>query len=182
MSRTAVVVPEPHSFDSVPESCPTGSPPGHPRNRLHRRQRTSERARNGPKGFALRSPRAMTSAMVAAVLVVLALSVPAAAPTATSATWPSKRDARRVAVRATAVSCRAVAWCTGYNVVPAHRCRRAEHRTVYCAIAFVTAQRQHCGGVVGVRRTRRGRLDQVMAVPEDCSAARPPDLPPTMSD
>jgi hypothetical protein len=116
-----------------------------------------------------------TGSMLAAILAVLALAAPAEAPIAgTSVAWPSKGDARRVAVRATAATCRTVAWCTGYDVVPAHRCRRAEHRTVYCAIAFITAQRQRCGGVVGVSRTRRGRLDQVMAVPLNCSADQPP--------
>jgi hypothetical protein len=117
-----------------------------------------------------------TGSMLAAILAVLALAAPAVAPPAsTSGAWPSKRDARRVAVRATAATCRTVAWCIGYNVVPAHRCRRAEHRTVYCAIAFITAQRQRCGGVVGVSKTRRGRLDQVMAVPQNCSADQLPD-------
>jgi hypothetical protein len=116
-----------------------------------------------------------TGSILAAILAVLALAAPAEAPPAsTSAAWPSKRDAHRVAVRATAATCRTVAWCTGYDVVPAHRCRRAEHRTVYCAIAFITAQRQRCGGVVGVSRTRRGRLDNVMAVPQDCGADQPP--------
>jgi hypothetical protein len=123
----------------------------------------------------------MASSILAAVLVVLALSAPATAPTSdATAAWPSKRDARRVAVQTTAVSCRAVAWCTDYYVVPAHRCRRAEHQTVYCAIAFVTLQRHRCGGVVGVRRTSpRGRLDKVMAMPQDCSADRAPDSPTT---
>jgi hypothetical protein len=116
-----------------------------------------------------------TGSVLAAVLAVLALAAPADAPIGgTSAAWPSKRDARRVAVRATAATCRTVAWCIGYDVVPAHRCRRAEHRTVYCAIAFITAQRQRCGGVVGVSKTRRGRLDQVMAVPQNCSADQLP--------
>jgi hypothetical protein len=116
-----------------------------------------------------------TGSLLLAVLAVLALAAPADAPPASSsAAWPSKHDAHRVAVRATAATCRTVAWCTGYDVVPAHRCRRAEHRTVYCAIAFITAQRQRCGGAVGVNRTRRGRLDQVMAVPQNCSADQPP--------
>jgi hypothetical protein len=116
-----------------------------------------------------------TRSGLAAALVALALSFPVAAPAAgTSAAWPSKRDAHRVAVRVTAAACRGVAWCQGSDVVPAHRCRRAAHQTVYCAIAFITAQRQRCGGVVGVSRTRRGRLDQVMAVPQNCSADQPP--------
>ena len=118
---------------------------------------------------------AATRSLLLAVLAGLALAAPAEAPPAgSSAAWPSKGDARRVAVRATAATCRTVAWCVGYDVVPARRCRRAEHRTVYCAIAFITAQRQRCGGVVGVSRTRRGRLDRVMAVPSDCSADQLP--------
>ena len=81
-------------------------------------------------------------------------------------------------VRVTAAACRGVAWCQDSDVVPAHRCRRAAHQTVYCAIAFITAQRQRCGGVVGVSRTRRGRLDQVMAVPHDCSSSNEPEKTP----
>jgi hypothetical protein len=124
---------------------------------------------------------AVTRSLLPAVLAGLALAAPALAPTtSTSAAWPSKHDARRVAVRDTAASCRAVAWCTGYDVVPARRCRRAEHRTVYCAIAFITATRQRCGGVVGVSRTRSGRLDRVMAVPQNCSADPDGDRPPTI--
>jgi hypothetical protein len=114
---------------------------------------------------------AVTRSLLLAVLGGLALAAPAAAPTtSTFATWPSKHDARRVAVREAAATCRALAWCTGYDVVPARRCRRASHKTVYCAIAFITAERQRCGGVVGVTRTRRGRLARVMAVPQNCSA------------
>jgi hypothetical protein len=118
----------------------------------------------------------MTRSMLAAVMVVLAVAAPAAAPTGdTSGAWPSNRDARRVAVRATAASCRAVTWCTGYDVVPAHRCRRAEHRTVYCAVGFVSATRRRCGGVVGVKRARGGGLDRVMAVPQNCTPGAPAD-------
>jgi len=117
--------------------------------------------------------------VLAPALAALALACPGAA--AGSAVWLSKTDAHRLAVRATAATCRAVAWCKGYDVVPARRCRRDEHETVYCAIAFITAQRQRCGGVVGVSRTRRGRLDQVMAVPQNCGADNVTggDRPPT---
>ena len=112
--------------------------------------------------------------MLVAALTALALASPAAAPAAsTSAVRLTKRDAHRVAVRTTASTCRAVAWCTGYDVVPAHRCRRDERETVYCTITFITTQRQRCGGVVGVSRTRRGRLDRVMAVPSNCSTGDP---------
>jgi hypothetical protein len=123
---------------------------------------------------------AVTRSLLTAVLAGLALAALAVAPTSTSAAWPSKHDARRVAVRDTAASCRAVAWCTDYDVVPAHRCRRAAHQTVYCAIAFITATRQRCGGVVGVSRTRPGRLDRVMAVPQNCSADPDGDRTPTI--
>jgi hypothetical protein len=134
--------------------------------------------RRGARALAL---SAATRSLLAAVLAALALAAPALAPTiSTSAAWPSKHDARRVAVRDTAASCRALAWCTGYDVVPAHRCRRAEHQTVYCAIAFITATRQRCGGVVGVSRTRSGRLDRVMAVPQNCSADPDGDRPATI--
>jgi hypothetical protein len=141
--------------------------------------RTPTQAGGRPvRAFAL---SAATRSLLAAVLAGLALAAPALAPTtSTSAAWPSKHDARRVAVRDTAASCRAVAWCTGYDVVPAHRCRRAAHQTVYCAIAFITAQRQRCGGVVGVRRTRSGRLDGVMAVPQNCGADPDGDRPLTV--
>jgi hypothetical protein len=119
--------------------------------------------------------RTITSSALAAGLAALALASPATAPAAsTSAVWLSRSDAHRVAVRATAATCRAVAWCKGYDVVPANRCRRDEHQTVYCAMAFITTRRQRCTGVVGVSRTRRGRLDKVMAVPWDCSTGDPP--------
>jgi hypothetical protein len=122
----------------------------------------------------------MAMSVLAPALAALALACPGAA--AGSAVWLSKPDAHRLAVRTTAATCRAVAWCKGYDVVPARRCRRDEHETVYCAIAFITAQRQRCGGVVGVSRTRRGRLDQVMAVPHNCGSdnASGGDRPPTM--
>jgi hypothetical protein len=127
------------------------------------------------------APSPVTRSLLPAVLASLAFAAPAPAPTtSTSAAWPSKHDARRVAVRDTAASCRALAWCTGYDVVPAHRCRRAEHQTVYCAIAFITATRQRCDGVVGVSRTRSGRLDRVMAVPQNCSADPDSDRPPSI--
>jgi hypothetical protein len=118
--------------------------------------------------------RTIISSAVVAALTALALASPAAAPAAsTSAVRLSKRDAHRVAVRTTAATCRAVAWCTGYDVVPARRCRRDERETVYCTITFITTQRQRCGGGVGVSRTRRGRLDRVMAVPSNCSTGDP---------
>jgi hypothetical protein len=124
--------------------------------------------RHGPKRSHCASLTTMAMSVLAPALAALALACPGAA--AASAVWLSKPDAHRLAVRATAVTCRAVAWCEGYDVVPASRCRRDEHQTVYCAIAFITAQRQRCGGVVGVSRTRRGRLDQVMAVPQNCGS------------
>jgi hypothetical protein len=125
--------------------------------------------------------RTIISSVLVAALTALALASPAAAPAAsTSAVRLTKRDAHRVAVRTTAATCRAVAWCTGYDVVPAHRCRRDERETVYCAIAFITTQRQRCGGVVGVSRTRSGRLDRVMAVPQKCSADPDGDRTPTI--
>jgi hypothetical protein len=134
--------------------------------------------RHGVRALALSG---VTCSLLLAVPSGLALAAPAAAPTtSTSATWPSKRDARRVAVRDAAATCRALAWCTGYDVVPARRCRRASHKTVYCAIVFITAKRQRCGGVVGVTRPRPGRLDRVMAVPQNCSADPDGDRTPTI--
>jgi hypothetical protein len=131
------------------------------------------RAKRPPRVRAQPSRTIITPAVVAA-LTALALASPTAAPAAsTSAVRLSKRDAHRVAVRATAATCRAVAWCRGYDVVPAARCRRDGRETVYCTIAFITTQGQRCGGMVGVRRTRRGRLDRVMAVPSDCSTGDP---------
>jgi hypothetical protein len=60
---------------------------------------------------------AVTRSLLPAVLAGLALAAPAVAPTtpavapttSTSAAWPSKHDARHVAVRDTAASCRALA-------------------------------------------------------------------------
>jgi hypothetical protein len=121
----------------------------------------------------------MTSFGLVAVLGALALVSPVGAPAAgASAAWPSKREAHRVAVRVTADTCRGIAWCQRSDVVPAHRCRRAAHQTVYCAIAFITAQRQRCGGVVGVSKDRSGRLGMVIAVPHDCSTSNGSENPP----
>jgi hypothetical protein len=133
--------------------------------------RPHSRARaDRPRNLSAMPWNTMTPAGLAAVLVALALVSPVAGPAAgSSAAWPSKRDAHRVAVRVTAAACRGVAWCQGFDVVPAHRCRRAAHRIVYCAIAFITAQRQRCGGAVGVSKDRRGRFGVVMAMPYDCS-------------
>jgi hypothetical protein len=163
--------------------------------------RTSGGASGGENGVTSRTPsrasaerprsirrlpaRTVTGCVLAAGVAALALAAPAVAPTAgSSAVRLSKPDAHRVAVRATADTCGAVAWCKGYDVVSAKRCRRDNAKTVYCAIAFITAQRQRCGGVVGVSRTRGGRLDKVMAVPQNCSADQPPDgdRPPTTND
>ncbi len=94
-----------------------------------------------------------------------------------SPTWLSKRDARTAAVGATAATCREIVWCTGIDVVAAERCRRASRKKVWCAIVFITASRQRCGGVVGVIKTRGGRLDKVMAVPSDCSGAQGENVP-----
>jgi hypothetical protein len=116
-----------------------------------------------------------TTSVLVPGLAVLALASPAAVQAdGSTAVRISKRDAHRVAVRATASACRVVEWCRDYDVVPARRCRRVKDETVYCAMAFITAQRKRCGGVVGVRRTRRGRVDRVMAVPQDCSGAASP--------
>jgi hypothetical protein len=131
-----------------------------------------------PKRSRVRLLRTMAMSVLAPALAALALACPGAA--AGSAVWLSKPDAHRLAVRATAASCRALAWCTDYDVVPAHRCRRAAHQTVYCAIAFITAKRERCGGVVGVSRTGSGRLDRVVAVPQNCSADPDGDRPPTI--
>ena len=116
----------------------------------------------------------LTSSALAA-LAALVVAVPAAAPAAaTSETWPRKRDAHRLAIKVAADACAERAWCQASEVVPAHRCRRAAHGTVYCAIVFITALRQRCGGVVGVSQDHRGRLAAVMAVPFDCSSATVP--------
>jgi hypothetical protein len=113
-------------------------------------------------------------ACAVAAAVALAAIVAAPAARAAPAAWLSKRAARAVAVDAAARTCRAVGWCTRPEVVPARRCRRAKDRTVYCAIAFVTADARRCGGVVAVSRTRKGRVERGMAVPADCSAAAEP--------
>jgi hypothetical protein len=127
-------------------------------------------ARNGRDGLS-RPRKAMTSCVIAA-LAALVLAAPAVAPAgATAETWPSKRDAHRLAVEVAAGTCRELAWCRRSTVVPAHHCRRAAQGTVYCAIVFITALRQRCGGVVGVSEDHRGRLSPVMAVPFDCSVS-----------
>jgi hypothetical protein len=109
---------------------------------------------------------------VAALLAAAAVAL-ASADAGAAGTVLSKRDARRVADQASAATCRVVGWCRGYEVVPAHRCRRDSARTVYCAMAFITANDRRCAGVVGVSRATSGRLNQVMAVPSDCSARNP---------
>lgn len=96
---------------------------------------------------------------------------PAVAAANGAAVVLTKREAQRTAVRASAQTCRVVEWCRGYRVVSAPRCRRKSRRTVYCPIAFLTSDGHRCGGVVLVTRTRRGRVDQAMAVPFDCSLA-----------
>ena len=106
-----------------------------------------------------------TPTCVAAALIVAAV----AATPAFGGAWLSKGAARAVAVDVTADTCRAVGWCRGYEVVPARRCRRAADRTVYCRVGFLTAGRQRCGGVVAVSKTRRGRIDPGMAVPQNCA-------------
>jgi hypothetical protein len=129
-----------------------------------------------PRG--LRAPpwKTMTSCGLVMALATLALASPAESA---SVRWPSKRQAHSVAVRVTAAACRGVAWCQSSYVVPASRCRRdSDGRTVYCAIAFITARHQRCGGVVGVSKTRDGRLESVMAVPQDCSTDSEPETTP----
>jgi hypothetical protein len=166
-------------------AAPHGSdgPSAHKRRRSHasepRHQHTTVTvAWNGREGLPL-PWNAMTSFALATVLAALVLAVPAAAPAdAASAAWPSKRDAHRLAVKVTAATCRELAWCQGSDVVSAQRCRRAAHQTVYCAIVFITAQRQRCGGVVGVSEDHRGRLGVVMAVPHDCSTSIGAEHPP----
>jgi hypothetical protein len=135
-------------------------------------------ARNGRDGVSF-PWNAMTSFAVATALAALVFAAPAAAPAdAAPAAWPSKRDAHRLAVKVTAAICRKLAWCQGSDVVPAQRCRRGAHQTVYCAIVFITAQRQRCGGVVGVNKDHRGRVGVVMAVPHDCSTSIGAERPP----
>jgi hypothetical protein len=110
----------------------------------------------------------MTRRSCAAAVVVLAA---VAAPPAVAGGWLSKTAARKVAVDTASRTCRSLAWCDDVEVVPPRRCRRAEDGTVFCRIAFVTADRRRCGGVVAVSRTTRGRIQRGMAVPSDCSAA-----------
>jgi hypothetical protein len=115
--------------------------------------------------------RRVPARVVAAFAALFAAVAVAVAPAADGAAGVplTKRDARRVADHASAATCRAVRWCTRSEVVPARRCRRDSPRMVYCAMAFITADGRRCGGVVGVSRAPTGRLDQVMAVPSDCS-------------
>ena len=90
--------------------------------------------------------------------------------TAVGAVFLSKAEARRAAVTVTARTCRVVPWCRGFEVVPARRCSRERPTRVHCAIAFITADRHRCRGLVVVAKRRTGRLDRGMAVPPDCSA------------
>jgi hypothetical protein len=115
----------------------------------------------------------MRTSSCAVALAAVAAAATLAAP-ASGAVWISKRAARAVAVDAASQTCRAVGWCKGSEVVPAPRCRRASDRTVYCRVAFLTADADRCGGVVAVSRTRRGRIERGMALPEDCSAGAAP--------
>jgi hypothetical protein len=98
------------------------------------------------------------------------------ATTAVGAVFLSKTEAHRAAVTVTARTCRVVPWCRGYTVVPARRCARERSDRVHCAIAFITANRHRCRGLVVVAKRRTGRLARGMAVPMDCSgtAERPP--------
>jgi hypothetical protein len=89
---------------------------------------------------------------------------------AVGAVFLSKAQARRAAITVTARTCRIVPWCRGYEVVPARRCARERPARVHCAIAFLTADRHRCRGLVVVSKERTGRLDRGMAVPMDCSA------------
>jgi hypothetical protein len=96
-------------------------------------------------------------------------AAPPAAVTATGfAVLLTKREARRAAVKASADTCRNVDWCRGYRVVPPARCQRKSRRTVYCPIAFLTADGHRCSGGVLVTKSPRGRLGIAMAVPFDC--------------
>jgi hypothetical protein len=123
----------------------------------------------------------MTSYRVRTLLALAAVTAVASADSAPAMgappPWLSKRDARRAALAATAATCRQIVWCTGADVVAAERCRRASRKKVWCAIVFITADQKRCGGVVGVSKTRRGRLDKVMAVPFDCSSAQAEKVP-----
>ena len=95
-------------------------------------------------------------------------AVPAAS--AVAAVFLSKTQARRVAVTVTAQTCRVVPWCKGYAVVPAQRCSRERPSAVHCSIAFITADRRRCRGLVVVAKRRTGRIDRGMAVPMNCGA------------
>ena len=95
-------------------------------------------------------------------------AVPAAS--AVAAVFLSKTQARRVAVTVTAQTCRVVPWCKGYTVVPAQRCSRERPSAVHCSIAFLTADRRRCRGLVVVAKRRTGRIDRGMAVPMNCGA------------
>jgi hypothetical protein len=125
------------------------------------------------------SYRGRTLLALAAVTAVA--SADAAPAMSASPPWLSKRDARRAALAATAATCRQIVWCRGVDVVAAERCRRASRKKVWCAIVFITADQRRCGGVVGVTKTRRGRLDKVMAVPFDCSRAQAAEVPAGLS-
>jgi hypothetical protein len=106
------------------------------------------------------SPR-LSCAVAAATLAV------GVAP-AFGGTFLSKARARSVAVTVTAQTCRVVGWCQGYEVVPASRCHRQRPTIVRCSIAFITADRRRCRGLVVVSRARTGRLERAMAVPMYC--------------
>ena len=92
------------------------------------------------------------------------------APSALAAVFLSKTQARRVAVTVTAQTCRIVPWCKGYTVVPAQRCSRERPSAVHCSIAFITADRRRCRGLVFVAKRRTGRIDRGLAVPMNCGA------------
>ena len=92
------------------------------------------------------------------------------ATSAAAAVFLSKTQARRVAVTVTAQTCRIVPWCKGYTVVPAQRCSRERPSAVHCSIAFITADRHRCRGLVVVAKRRSGRIDRGMAVPMNCGA------------
>jgi hypothetical protein len=97
------------------------------------------------------------------------------ATTAVGAVFLSKAEARRAAVAVTARTCRAVPWCQGFEVVSARRCSRERPSRVHCAIAFITADRHRCRGLVVVAKSRTGRLARGMAVPMDCSGTAAAD-------
>jgi hypothetical protein len=93
------------------------------------------------------------------------------------AVWLSKTTAREIAVDVTSEACRSVDWCVRSRVAPVKSCRRVRSHTVYCPIAFVTADSHRCAGVVAVRKTRTGRIDRGMSVPMNCSAGSAPSTP-----